>query len=1466
MPAEGDINQACVGEFQVQIGYRRALHGALLVSASLFALAGAAAADIYPVGGGTITTIQADNKADATGVGSWFFLQPNTQTSGDVVTVSGVSLTNTAGGINGSALDFGHGMPSSGFYSVFMNGSALHGNVASGSAAFGAFTSSGAVTFDSTGGAPNLVTGAIGITVSGQSSVVINTGADTITTSGATGEILYGVSGGTVSIDSIGATLTSSGRYGISASAQGNVTIGGLNGGIQSAVNVANGYGIFITAAGLSNFITLGNAGVINAQTGIYGGGPYTTTVDTFGTINASVTAIVANVVTLENGSVTKGTVLGGDSGFTGDVFNIVAGADISNATFNGGVGTDTINLAGAGDATINLSTISNVEILQKSGAGIWTLTNSGSAASYNVIAGTMRLAAGANLAGASSLSVNGGTFDLNGNSQVVTGLSGAGGVILLGSGALTANVNANSTLASVISGAGSFTKGGAGTLVLTGANTYIGGTTINAGTLQIANGGGLAPAGALTVNGGIFDLNGSTQAVAALSGTGGSIFLGSGALITNSNSNSVLAANISGTGNLTKSGTGVLVLTGANTYAGGTTINAGTLQIGNGGAAGSVSGDVADNGVLTFNRSDAVSFAGVISGSGDLEQAGTGTLTLGGANSYTGGTTVSAGTLRIGGGGILASTGALVVNGGTFDLNGAIQSVGALSGAGGNILLGSGVLTTSSNSDTALASIIGGAGAFVKAGGGALTLAATNTYTGATSVTAGTLNVSGSIAASSGVTVASGATLAGTGTVSSTTIQSGGMLSAGGASVGTLNVSGNLSLNNDAITLVDVTTTSADRLLVSGTAAINGTLNVTFASGSYAPTQYTILTSTGALSGTFSSLNFTGVPSGIATELLYDADNVFLKLVAGFSANANFNIDAGTINVNGSQTTGGLSGTGGTINIATGSLTDNQTGDSSYAGAFTGSGTLTKTGAGALILNGNSGDFTGTTSVTGGLLEVGDATHPGATLGGTVNVGAGGTLGGHGTVTGSVVNAGSTAPGGSIGTLTVAGNYSFTSGASLQQEVTANGSADLLKVGGAASIAGNTTLQVQATDPVSSYARVTSYTIVTGAGGVSGSFATVTSPASLTSIVSYAPDAVNLTLVRNDISLASLATTANQAAVGAALSATPGSSLYAAVAPMNDAQLPAAFNSLSGEIHASLTDVLLYDGGWLADAVQSRGDAGEGVHLWGSGEYRRSDFAGTANTAAAGGDLLGTALGADVAAAEGVRFGAVMGFSHGTVRVDARASDARVNSLALGGYASIRMGALGIDATVTHAWNNIGTFREANAGGTLQAQSADYDATTINAFVEARYRFDLGGYSASPFISLNSARVQKDAFAETGGIAALSGGGTDQDVLFTSLGGRFDTSYDFAEGKLTPWISLGWEHASDTVSAAQGLAFSAGPAFRVRGAPIGRDAFEVQAGAGLALGGIHLNLLYAGRNGGTSSENSVRLNLQTSF
>jgi fibronectin-binding autotransporter adhesin len=198
--------------------------------------------------------------------------------------------------------------------------------------------------------------------------------------------------------------------------------------------------------------------------------------------------------------------------------------------------------------------------------------------------------------------------------------------------------------------------KYGIGTLTIAGDATYTGGTIINAGTLQLGNGGTSGSILGDVINNGIFAINRSD------------IFTFGGV--------------ISGTGAFQQNGTGSTVLTAANTYTGGTTINAGTLQLGNGGPSGSILGDVLNNGIFAINRSDIFTFGGVISGFGAFQQIGTGTTILTGNNTYTGSTTVNAGTLVVNGsiansavtvntGAILAGTGTVgpttINNGGAF-------------------------------------------------------------------------------------------------------------------------------------------------------------------------------------------------------------------------------------------------------------------------------------------------------------------------------------------------------------------------------------------------------------------------------------------------------------------------------------------------------------------------------------------------------------------------------------------------------------------------------------------------------------------------------------------------------------------------------------------------------------------------------------------------------------------------------
>src|SRR5262249_52477360 len=155
------------------------------------------------------------------------------------------------------------------------------------------------------------------------------------------------------------------------------------------------------------------------------------------------------------------------------------------------------------------------------------------------------------------------------------------------------------------------------------------------------------------------------------------------------------------------------------------------------------------------------------------------------------------------------------------------------------------------------------------KTGAGTLTPAGANTYAGDTTVNAGTLVVNGSIA-NSAVTVNSGGTLAGIGTVGPTTIMSGGTL-APGNSPGPIPGQGNLPVQSGALYLVQVTPSTASSTIVTGSAALGGTVQAAFAPGSYIVRSYNILSAAGGLGGTtFGSLTTSNLPAGFTASLSY--------------------------------------------------------------------------------------------------------------------------------------------------------------------------------------------------------------------------------------------------------------------------------------------------------------------------------------------------------------------------------------------------------------------------------------------------------------------------------------------------------------------------------------------------------------------------------------------------------------------
>ena len=503
----------------------------------------------------------------------------------------------------------------------------------------------------------------------------------------------------------------------------------------------------------------------------------------------------------------------------------------------------------------------------------------------------------------------------------------------------------------SAIAGTGKLFKLGTNTLTLTGTNTYSGGTTLSGGTIAFSTSSlGSGPvnfAGDATL---LWNA-GNTQDKS----TGMTIGSGSTATIDIGTNNVIFAGAIGGTnGNLAKAGTGTLALTGANAYTGTTTINAGTINVGNGGASGSLgTGAIVDNSALIFNLNGTTASlpAAGVTGTGTLAVTAdtivlNGNVTTGGNQSYSStaangvnnhgirvlgspGTTLTAtngssitmsgpvGYTNTGVGGALnldtsSGNGTINLNIGIGPNNslypvssvtanagtGIINVTGTYSGGNwggcpvtltgamnitGNILFNNGALTLNSTAVGTVTGNLSGSMSLVKQGAATLTLSGANTYTGNTTINAGTLALqgSGSIATSPIVDVQASGTLdggpsatvqalRGSGTLLGTiTVAATGSLSpAGSGTIGTLTENGTLNLTGNAV--MDIaksgSTLTCDTVAGSGAVNYGGTLTVTATGDTLAlGDTFTLFSNTGGLGGHFTTLNLPALGAGLS-------------------------------------------------------------------------------------------------------------------------------------------------------------------------------------------------------------------------------------------------------------------------------------------------------------------------------------------------------------------------------------------------------------------------------------------------------------------------------------------------------------------------------------------------------------------------------------------------------------------------
>lgn len=626
------------------------------------------------------------------------------------------------------------------------------------------------------------------LTIGGTTTVQTNsTSANSITigngqTLRLNGTVMVGAAGNTTTVlNTTGAGTLTIGAAGEATNL--NVSLGG-----NVTTNVSNG--ATWDMSGLSTFYA-------NVGTGTFRVGDLT---------NSGGTATKGSTLTLAADSTILATTLvvaSPDSGVT-EVLKLGSGTNIINATtiniggdstnrssgslsFNTGTGTLKIrSLADpvSGRATLNVANIGN-----STGANpIGTFDTTGHTA--DLLLGTLTVAsrtAANNGSATGTFSFDTGTLNadnlLVGNKAAgTTGGNATGTVTLAGTGATTIN-NTSGPVQLGVNGSSNGTS--SGTLNVTG------------GTVNVAASGGIAiRLGQATAAGGtatgLVDISGGTLTVAgdiirgATAGTstatitlhGGILDVGGNTIGSAVNQVALIAESgtlknlfrFNGGGTLTKTTAGTLILEGTNSYAGTTLISGGVLQIGGGtlGTGSSTgtlgSGGVTNNATLTFNRSNSYTVGNLISGTGAVIQAGAGTTVLTNANTYSGTTTISAGTLQLGDG----------TNGkdGTIGNSLSIVNDAAL------------VYNRFAISGLTYGGVISGTGTVTKTGAGTQILTGANTYSGGTSVDGGTLevnNILGSGTGSGSVIVNSGATLSGSGSIAGSMILNSGAVLAPG-------------------------------------------------------------------------------------------------------------------------------------------------------------------------------------------------------------------------------------------------------------------------------------------------------------------------------------------------------------------------------------------------------------------------------------------------------------------------------------------------------------------------------------------------------------------------------------------------------------------------------------------------------------------------------------------------------------
>ncbi|WP_245486384.1 autotransporter domain-containing protein [Mesorhizobium sp. M7A.F.Ca.US.010.02.1.1] len=470
-----------------------------------------------------------------------------------------------------------------------------------------------------------------------------------------------------------------------------------------------------------------------------------------------------------------------------------------------------------------------------------------------------------------------------------------------------------------------------------------------------------------------------------------------------------------------------------------------------------------------------------------------------------------------------------------------------------------------------------------------------------------------------------------------------------------------------------------------------------------------------------------------------------------------------------------------------------------------------------------------------------------------------------------------------------LAATVALAAGSTYAVDINAALQSDLLHTTGTATITGST-LAVTAQGITAGR-----YTVLTADLGLTGEFASVTGITS-TAFLSVT-DAYDLNNAYLDVlvyGFTDIGLTPNQIATGG------GAESLGAGNPIHDALLAlptaasarAAFDQLSGEVHASAKGMLVEDSRFVRDAVTNRimsafGDVGAAAlpvmaygeggpemvaadtdrfAVWGQafGSWGNTD--GDGNAAAFDRSTGGLLAGADTLVG-GWRVGLLGGYSHSSFDADDRNSSGKSDNYHLGLYGGTNWGAIAFRTGAAYSWSSLSTKRSVAFNGFTDGLSADYDAGTAQMFGELAYRADAGQFKFEPFANLAYVSVHTDGFTEDGGDAALTSAGSNDDATFTTLGLRGSTDFALGGMNATARGMLGWRHAFGDVTPTSSFAFAGGDQFSIAGVPIARDAAVIEAGLDFNMSAnATLGVSYSGQFGGGTVDQGAKVDLGIKF